>query len=90
MSSRGMPVTQKIRAERRVVAEASLADYNKLSLQQKLDGLPPEPGAAKQRARLLAQLAKPSEKVEVDPAVAEAKQAAKEEKAQKKAKKSQQ
>ena len=87
MSSRGLPVTKKIRAERRAVAEASLADYNKLTLEQKLNGLPPEPGAAKQRARLLALVAKQQEKVEVAAAAAETKQAAKEEKAQKKSKK---
>jgi hypothetical protein len=89
MSSRGLPITKKIRAERRAVAEASLADYNKLTLEQKLNGLPPEPGAAKQRARLLALVNKKQEKVEVEAAVAIAKESAKEEKVQKKAKKAQ-
>jgi len=87
MSSRGMPVTRQIRAERRARAEALQAEYDKLTLQQKIDRLPPEPQAAKQRARLLGLVAKQAEKVEADKLAAEAKQAAKEEKAAKKSKK---
>lgn len=52
MSSRGMPVTQQMRQERRTRAEARQVEYDKLSLQEKLKRLPPEPAAAKQRARL--------------------------------------
>jgi hypothetical protein len=54
MSSRRKPITKQIRAERRAKANAMQAEYDKLTLQQKLDRLPPEPGAKKQRARLLA------------------------------------
>ena len=56
MSSRGYPNTREIVAYRRKNAEALKAEYDKLTTQQKLDKLPPEPGAKKQRARLLAQL----------------------------------
>ena len=52
MSSRGMKITQTIRAERRARAEARQAEYNKLSLEEKLARLPKD-GANKQRARLL-------------------------------------
>lgn len=90
MSNRGLTVTKKIRSERRAIAEASLAEYNKLSLQQKIDGLPPAPGAAKQRARLLGLAAKKTEKAEAAPAVVEASPEKVQEKPQKKSKKSQQ
>lgn len=56
MSSRGLPVTKEIRARRRKEAEARQAEYDKLTLQQKLAALPPEPFAAKQRSKLLAKL----------------------------------
>lgn len=49
----GYPLTKQMRSERRKVAEERQAEYDKLTLQQKIDRLPPEPGAAKQRARLL-------------------------------------
>jgi len=42
-----------MRVERRKFAEERQAEYDKLTLQQKIDRLPPAPGAAKQRARLL-------------------------------------
>jgi len=61
MSSRGMPVTQQMRQERRTRAEARQAEYDKLSLQEKLKRLPAEPAAAKQRARLQALLEKKSQ-----------------------------
>lgn len=54
MSSRKKPVTKLMRAERRKFAEERQEAYNKLTLEQKLAKLPPEPAAAKQRARLLA------------------------------------
>jgi hypothetical protein len=44
------------RAERRKAAEARQAEYDKLSLEEKLARLPPD-GANKQRAKLLKQLA---------------------------------
>ncbi len=50
-----MPVTKQIKEQRRKFAEEAQAEYNKLTIQQKLDRLPPD-GANKQRARLLALL----------------------------------
>jgi len=50
------------------------AEYDKLTLQQKLDRLPPEPLCKKQRTRLLALLAKPA-KVVPEPVVAQEKAA---------------
>ena len=67
MSSRKKPVTKFMRAERRKFAEERQEAYNKLSLEQKLAKLPPEPAAAKQRKRLLALSEKPSTVV-VEPA----------------------
>jgi hypothetical protein len=58
MSHRGFPITQQRREERRKQANARNEEYNKLSLQQKLDGLPVG-GAKKQRAKLEAALNKP-------------------------------
>ena len=58
MSSRGMPVTKMMRQERRTRAEARQTEYDKLSLQEKLKRLAPEPAAARQRARLLGLLEK--------------------------------
>ena len=55
MSSRGKPVTQSIKAERRAHAESLRADYEKLSLDEKIARLPKD-GAKKQRARLMKQL----------------------------------
>lgn len=60
MSSRGMPVTASIRAGRRAAAEDRQKEYDKLTIQQKLDKLPPEPRAAKQRKKLLVLLNKPA------------------------------
>lgn len=56
------PVTKAIRAERRAFAEKQQAEYDKLTLQQKLDKLPPAPACAKQRAKLEAQLKAQQEK----------------------------
>lgn len=53
-------------AVRRKAAEERQAAYDKLTLEQKLAKLPPEPHAAKQRAKLLKQLeAKQSKAPEV-------------------------
>ncbi len=56
MSSRKMPKTQVVRARLRREAEERQVEYDKLTLQQKLDRLPPEPHAKRQRTRLLALL----------------------------------
>ena len=56
MSSRGYPVTKQLQEFRRKAAEERQAEYDKLTLQQKLERLPPEPHCAKQRAKLMAQL----------------------------------
>lgn len=56
-------ITKAIRAERRAFAEKLHDEYNKLTLQQKLDRLPVG-GAKKQRARLEAQLQKQQEKAQ--------------------------
>lgn len=53
MSTRGFTITKERRAERRKQAEVRQAEYDKLSLQQKLDKLP-EGKSNKQRARLIA------------------------------------
>lgn len=53
MSSRGMPVTEAVRERRRNAALKRQAEYDKLSLQEKLQRLPPEPHCAKQRNKLL-------------------------------------
>lgn len=54
--SRGLPVTKEMRAQRKAAAEARQVEYDKLTIQQKLEKLPPEPKAARQRAKLLKQL----------------------------------
>lgn len=61
MSSRKQSVTKAIRADRRKHADLRKEEYDKLSLQEKLDKLPPAPAAKKQRARLEALLAKKEE-----------------------------
>lgn len=58
MSHRGLPVTKQIKEARRKRAEEMQKEYDALTLEQKLAKLPPAPGAAKQRARLLALLEK--------------------------------
>lgn len=67
MSRRGMPVTKRMREERRARAEKAKAEYDKLSIDEKLAKLPVD-GAKRQRARLealkQAAMAKPVEKVE--------------------------
>ncbi len=51
MSRRGMPVTKRMREERRARAEKAKAEYDKLSIDEKLAKLPVD-GAKRQRARL--------------------------------------
>ena len=80
-------ITKQMRLERRQRAEARQAEYDKLTLQEKIERLPPEPAAKKQRARLLAKLQKQQEKAAQAQAEAETKKAVAEEKAQKRAKK---
>jgi hypothetical protein len=58
MSSRKKPITQAIRRFRRVEAEKRLATYNTLTIKQKLEALPPEPHALRQRTRLMSLLNK--------------------------------
>ena len=58
MSHRGYPITNQVRMFRRNAAELRLKAYNALTTQQKLDGLPAEPHAKKQRAKLQALLLK--------------------------------
>ncbi len=53
MSHRRRPVTARVREFRRSEAAKRQEAYDKLSLQEKLDRLPPEPHAARQRAKLL-------------------------------------
>lgn len=55
MSHRGKKKTRSMLEQLRKEAGERQAEYDKLTLQQKLDRLPAEPHAAKQRARLLAQ-----------------------------------
>lgn len=55
MAVKRFKVTKAIRAERRAKAEAMQAEYNKLSLEEKIARLPKD-GAKKQRARLMKQL----------------------------------
>lgn len=56
MSSRGMPVTQQVRKERREKADFMKKEYSLLSTEEKLARLPRD-GAKKQRKRLEGQLA---------------------------------
>ena len=87
MSSRGYPHTKQIMASRRAEAEARQAEYDKLTLQQKIDKLPPEPQAAKERAKLLALKNKPATKLATEVEVSEEKKhglTAKERRAQEK------
>lgn len=79
--------TAAIRAERRKSAEARQAEYDKLTLEQKLAKLPPEPHAAKQRAKLTARLQQAADKAEATKKAAAAKVEAKAEKAEKVSKK---
>jgi hypothetical protein len=60
MSTRGQKVTKIIRAERRKAADLRNEEYNKLSLQQKLEKLPVD-GAKKQRARLESKTSQPKQ-----------------------------
>lgn len=55
MSKRGYKKTASNQDRLRKDAEARQKEYDALTLQQKLDKLPPEPHAAKQRAKLMAQ-----------------------------------
>tara|TARA_B110000503_G_C6787795_1_gene265953 strand:+ start:45 stop:236 length:192 start_codon:yes stop_codon:yes gene_type:complete len=63
MSKRGYPVTVRVRDERRKQAELRQAQYNKLSLKEKLERLPAEPQASRQRLKLLKQLEGSKDKV---------------------------
>jgi hypothetical protein len=56
----GYPITKQIKARKRKEAEARQAEYDQLTIQQKLDKLPPEPHCQKQRAKLLALLKEPN------------------------------
>lgn len=56
---RGFPITFEMRGERRKRAEARQAEYDKLSLQEKLDKIPAG-GGKKERAKLEALLHKQS------------------------------
>jgi hypothetical protein len=80
MSSRGMPKTREIRATLRKQAEARQAKRDNLTVQQKLDLLPPT-GANKQRARYMAQLEKAKTPVAAATPVVEDKSTVKEKKA---------
>lgn len=62
----GMSVTKQIRASRRADAEKRQAEYDKLTLAEKLAKLPAEPQAARQRAKLLAQAAEQKSKKNKD------------------------
>lgn len=55
MSSRGFPITKSMKAERRAKAEERQAEYDKLTLDQKLAKLPVD-GAKRQRDRLTKQV----------------------------------
>lgn len=55
MSHRGLPLTQERKLLRRQQAEARQAEYDKLSIEEKLARLPKD-GSKKQRAKLLALL----------------------------------
>jgi hypothetical protein len=61
MARRGLTITKAIKAERRTRAEKMKADYDLLTLEEKIARLPPD-GAKKQRARLLAQLEEKNKK----------------------------
>jgi hypothetical protein len=70
MPTRGKTITQSIRAQRRKAAEQRKADYDKLTLEQKLAKLPA--GAAnKQRARLEALIAAAKKPAQVESEVVE-------------------
>jgi hypothetical protein len=56
MSQRGLPITRQIRERRQKQAQDRFDEYALLTLNQKIERLPPEPGAKKQRTRLLALL----------------------------------
>jgi len=68
MSSRGMPKTAAIREQLQREAAIRQAEYDQLTIEEKLIRLPPEPQAQRQRTKLLAQLeaknAKPKKMVE--------------------------
>lgn len=49
-------ITKRIREFRREQAEKRQAEYDKLTVQQKLDRLPAEPACKRQRTKLLKQL----------------------------------
>lgn len=47
-----MPVTKKMRKARQEQAKQRQEEYNKLTIAQKLERLPPAPACKKQRAKL--------------------------------------
>lgn len=65
MSHRGLPKTRQIRERLRKEAAERQVEYDKLTLQQKLDRLPPAPQADRQRAKLTALLTKPKPVVDI-------------------------
>lgn len=81
MSSRGKPVTQQIREERRRMADERTKEYNEkyTTPQAKLAALP-STGASKQRARLTALVANQQREQDAVKAAAQAKADAKAEK----------
>lgn len=66
-----MPKTKAVRARLRKDAEERQAEYDKLTIQQKLDRLPAKPHAERQRARLMAALSPKSNSAFIDPSHAE-------------------
>lgn len=81
MTSRGFPITQTMRQERRKRAEDRQKEYNEKypTLQAKLDALPPT-GSNRQRARLQAAIKAEQDKAEATKSAAAAKAAEKTEK----------
>jgi len=71
MSTRGFPVTAQRRAARRAQAEVRQAEYDKLSIQDKLDRLPAD-RCNRQRTKLMAQVQKLADKKEKERAANEA------------------
>lgn len=73
MSKMGLPKTRYIRERLRKEAEERQAEYDKLSVQEKLDRLPPEPACKRQRDRLTQLLNKPTATAEAPASPAKAK-----------------
>lgn len=73
---RGFPVTAAMRVERRKAAEARQAEYDKLTLQQKLDRVPAN-GGKKVRAKLERLMEKAASKGQAEVVVSDSKPKAK-------------